>query len=341
MFDELYPINRGISNKVDSLVNGYQINEGEFEEENIITLEGMSHLYLLKQLKDNLQQKVIHPIYYYQVLVQQEENKKALTFHAEHALMRITTVWEHLFQILNTYLEIGMTPLKIKDNGDEWLIINDFSGSKKENNFKNSDKFLGRDNFTKEVKVKFTDDKNLRPIINLSNKQHWKKIRFYRNSIVHHKFLGQSMFVSKAKTDYYLMQVNNRAEETFNHDELLNYFTFALEDIKKALELTFLLFKKDLTPNEKLSSKETYFFLKIRCSCNHRIKVVPDLFYEFDTKLLEDEHAFHSIFCPNCLSDNIQVLEDKKEVSNKTWSEAFNEYYFNKIPLYLEKKLNE
>ncbi|PLR95795.1 hypothetical protein [Bacillus sp. T33-2] len=344
MFTELYPMSKEISEKVDKLINDFVVSEGDFTE-GIISLEEMTHLYLLKQLSRNLKKKVIVPVYYYKVLVEEEVNKSTLAFHAEHALMRVTSVWEHLFQILNTFLEINMSPRRVKETDEKWLIEKKSITIKKNISFKKyakvSNQYLTRTSFLSNVKKKFIADPILREIVNLSNKPHWKKIREYRNDIIHHKFIGQSEFILDASHDNYIIQIENKAEEFFDYRELTVHLLAGLDDIKDGLEKSFLMLKQDLTPNKKLSSREDYFLLKIKCACDEKVKLVPDSAKELDDKLIKSKNEFRGIFCPKCFSDNVEIIEDKQKVSQKTWADNFNAYYYDKTPVYLEKKIND
>ncbi|MEK8199493.1 hypothetical protein [Lysinibacillus sp. FSL M8-0134] len=344
MFNNIYLINSEISDKVNKLINNYEVDEGEFKE-GTIDLEDLIHLDMLKKLTANIKNKVITPVCYYQVLVGESVNESTLSFHAEHALMRITSVWEHLFQILNTYLEINDTPRRVKEGVEEWEILKQSTLHNKNNKFKKyasvSNEVLSGKNFVKKIKKKYTSDSYLRKLVNISNKTHWKKIREHRNDIIHHKFIGQSAFVISASKEHYSIRFDNNAEKDFNYRELATLFSVALKEIKEALELTFLMFKKDLIPNKKSSSREEHFLLKIQCSCEEHIKLVPDLFLDLDNKLMKKGSLYRGLFCPNCFSEEISILEERHKVSQRKWDLLLNDYYYNKVPLYVEKKLKE
>gem|GEM_PF-3917630 len=122
MFDDLYVITQDISGKVNKMIDKFEKNEGEFNE-GMLMFEDLIHLHLLKDFKRNIKNKIITPIFYYQVLVNETTNKSTLSFHAEHALMRVTSFWEHLFQILNTYLGINNSPRRVIEKNEQWGVL--------------------------------------------------------------------------------------------------------------------------------------------------------------------------------------------------------------------------
>ncbi|MFL0583712.1 hypothetical protein ACH0B6_14115 [Solibacillus silvestris] len=342
MFDDLYVINQDISDKVNKMINEFQINEGEFNE-GILMFENLIHLHLLKDFKRNTKNKIITPIFYYQVLVNEVTNNSTLSFHAEHALMRLTSFWEHLFQILNTYLGINNSPRRVIEENEEWGIVKRKYVFNKRSEFgkyvSTNNKVLVSSKFLSHLKKIYRNDSHFRRLINLSNQSHWKEIRSHRNDIIHHKFIGQSSFVMNATEEQYSIMMYNNFEKDFGYSNLSELFSKAVKDIKKALEDTFVLLKKDLVPNKKSSSKEQQFLIKIKCDCEEKIKAVPDIFLTFDEKLKRTGSPFRGIFCTSCFSDKVTILEDKVNISEMNCDELVTEYY-KKSFLYLEKKIS-
>lgn len=174
----------------------------------------------------------------------------------------------------------------------------------------------------------------------MSNKQNWNKIRYFRNDIIHEKFIGQTRFVIDTNEEDYFIEINNNFEKDFNYQNLSVLFSEAVEDIRKALEDTFILIKKGLVPNKKSSLKDQQFLLKIKCECKADYQGIPDIFLQFEEELKKKASPFKGVFCPNCFSDEIIILEEKVKVNEDTWNQIFTEYYRKSI-LYLEKKLKD
>ncbi|GEM_PF-4609731 len=163
--------------------------------------------------------------------------------------------------------------------------------------------------FLTHLKKTYRNDVHLRGLINLSIQPHWKEIRSHRNDIIHHKFIGQSAFVMDASKEQYSIMMYNNFDKDFGYSNLSELFSKAVKDIKKTLEDTFVLLKKDLVPNKKSSLKEQQLLIKIKCDCENEIKAVPDIFLSFDEKLKRKGSPFRGILCPSCFSDKVTILK--------------------------------
>lgn len=342
MLNSLYPMNEKIINEVNQKVMNYHIDKGTFKEESLLNFELLIHLQMLEGFIENIKKKIITPVYYYKILLKEDvKNYSSLAFHAEHSLIRLTSFWEHLFQVLNTYLDIFMSPKKkIIEVNNTWIniFILSIRRNDKEKYLRISQNFLDGQNFVKRVKKKFKNDKILRNIVNISNENHWKCIRNIRNEIVHYKFLGQTAYPLDVESNNYMINIDNSSESKVNHNELITLIDKALEDIKEVLKDTYVLLKHDIVPSEKSSAREEYFLSKLSCSCGEKKICIPDEVRDLDKKL--KNNPFRAIFCPNCFSDSVIIDKDKIKVSQKTWEVTLAEY-IKIVPQYLNYKLEK
>lgn len=271
MLDDLYPMNQEIIKEVNEELKNYNIDKGQFTE-GVLNFEMLIHLELLREFNQNVLNRIITPVYYYKALVREEPtNYKSLALHAENGVIRLISFWEHLFQILNTYLGIFMTPKReIIEINNTWInrIIFSLKLNKEQKYLRGYQNYLDGQNFIKKVKKKYRNDSTLRTILSLSNADHWKQMRKLRNEVIHYKFLGQISYPLDIRGDDYMITFANLSENKINHGSLGSLMDNGLDDIKNALTLTHTLLKQDLVPTKKSSIRDEYFLLKINCPCS-------------------------------------------------------------------------
>jgi len=111
MLQHYYPFNKKILDEFNKFRSNYKLNNVNYRE-GIITFDGIIHEMLLSQLKDYVLKEITTSTCYYMALKKQNADFDVLCFHAENAIVRLTSFWDYLFQILNTYLELKMIPSK-------------------------------------------------------------------------------------------------------------------------------------------------------------------------------------------------------------------------------------
>lgn len=314
--------NDEIEKKFQIIRQQYAMKDVQFSE-GIFRFEDGLNLLLLNEVKEKLDNSLRVITCYLMTLVEFAVSQDVLDFHAEHVIIKLASFWEHLFQVLNVYLRVNMNSSKqiVQSTDESWKI---------------KDEFLTRTGFVKNIKRIFINDKNLRNIVNIPNKEHWRYIVNLRNDIVHCNYLGQKIIVDYVGNDGSSSFSFNPQSNRPDYKKFSDILSLALKDIYYAMELAYKIVKQDLAPSKKESKKMEYNLIKVVCSnCSpDKVKLIPKDFLEMEKKL--KDRTFRFVFCPDCLSDEISILDDFK-VSHITWNDVYVNY-IKLIPKYFKNK---
>jgi hypothetical protein len=346
-----YPLNNEITEEYNDILSRYTLNDVPFSE-GILKFDDIIHELLLEQLKDYVLKDITTSTCYYIALEKQKADFDVLCFHAEHAIVKQSSFWEHLFQILNTYLELHMVPAKrlISQEDEKWKVTN-FLNIKKlrlksyklnstlEQQIKPKVSFLSRINIIQKTRKMFINDIHLRPLVNISNQQHWSTLRDLRNDIIHYKFLRQRGVVNLVEKDATGILFTPH-DQTVDHTIIGVLLNKCLADIYTSIELSTKFIRQDLVPRRKDSTQTEFIMIKVLCK-NEEEKpyLIPKIFVDLNNNL--GDSPYRGIFCPDCFSDNLVITEEEHHVSEKTYKQAIGYYIGTKMQSYMEKKTKE
>lgn len=351
MLTNYYQINDDIGKEFDELLLQYTLNDVSFSE-GILKFDDIIHEILLNQLKEYVLKDMTAATCYYLALEKQSSDFDVLCFHAENAIVKQSSFWEHLFQILNTYLELKMIPAKrlVSQENEKWKQTNLFNikkskwkmyaiHSKLKPYLKPKMQFLNRAGVINKTKKMFVNDNYLRPLVNISNQKHWIELRKLRNDIIHYKFLGQRGFTNfigdNTTTISFIPQ-----DETANHKNLSHLLSKCLSDIYYAIEESYKIIRRDLVPKRKGSENDDFILIKYFCKNeNNKPRLIPKMFIDMDKKL--GDNPFRAAFCPECFSDDLIITNEERLVSEKTYRQLTGEYLGQKMQTYLNKRIKE
>ncbi|MGI6747223.1 MAG: hypothetical protein ACOX4V_03075 [Anaerovoracaceae bacterium] len=336
MDDNIKAIQENEIKKLSKIILNVPFKEGNFTHTDLFFGK------LINELKIYLEREITVATTYYIALVQSTSiSYEVMNYNAENAIFRISSFWEHLFQILNPYLEINLAPKKyfVQEQDESWSLTNNKVTSKKSEikKLKLNKKYLERNNFLKAVKKKFDADYLLREIINGANSNNQKRIREIRNEIIHQHFLSQSTVINHLSKNSKLFTINN---SRIKHNELSNILEEGLKEQYIALEKTLKLIREDLAPSRKESNQKQFKFSKITCKCSpNQELIIPYEMIEKDKQSSNPQFKFS--FCPNCLSDDIKIENVVIDTSQQKWEEIMSHYLFELHPKYFQNKINE
>lgn len=351
MLTHYYPINNELIQEFENILSRYNLNEVAFSE-GILKFDDIIHELLLQQLKDYVLKDITSSTCYYLALEKQKMDFDVLCFHAEHAIIKQSSFWEHLFQILNTYLELKMIPAKrlISQDNEKWKVTNLLNirkfrwkayklNSKLEQQIKPKISFLSRANIIQKTKKMYVNDVYLRPLLNISNQQHWSNLRDIRNDIIHYKFLRQRGVVNLVKEDSTGILFTPQ-DQTVDHANIALILDNCLLEIYSAIELSYKIIRQDLVPRHKDSVQNEFIMIKVLCKNeDEKPFLIPKMFTEMDNNL--GDNPFRAVFCPECFSDDIVITNEEYHVSEKTYKQVGGHYIGTKMQTYLEKKTRD
>ncbi len=351
MLTYYYQINNEITKEYESFLLKYTFNDVSFSE-GVLKFDDIIHEMLLNQLKEYVLRDITTATCYYLALEKQKVDFDVLCFHAEHIIVKQSAFWEHLFQILNTYLELKMIPAKrlVSQENEKWKQTNVLNirklrwkmyriNSKLEQRIKPKRSFLNRANIIKKTKKVFVNDNYLRPLVNISNQQHWVYLRDMRNDIIHYKFLSQSSAVNLATEDITGILFTPK-DQTVDHANLSLLLDKCLLDIYNAIDISYKIIRQDLVPKHKDSEQEDFILIKVLCKNeDNKPKLIPKMFIDIDNDL--GDNPFRAVFCPECFSDDLIITNEEHRVSENTYEQLVGHYIGTKVQIYFEKRIKE
>lgn len=346
----LYVLNQDIESTYNKVRAKYIFNKVSYRE-GILKFDDILHSMLIYQLKDYVEQEIATSTCYYLALRDVGTSHETLCFHAEHAIVRICSFWEHLFQILNTYLDLKMVPAKrlAGIGGEKWELTNFLNFKKLKWKFyqlnplikkqiQPKTSYLSRYNVIKLFKKMYVNDNHLRPLIIMSNSDLWTKLRDIRNDIVHYKFLRQRGAVNLVREDLTGILFEPK-DKTVDHVLIADLLSKGLEEIYSAIEISYKIIRQDLVPPRKSTGRTDFAMVKVICNCSSNLILIPKDLVELENKL--GDNPYRAVFCPTCFSDKITITAEEYKVSEDTFKQTMGHYIVTLWPNYMEKKTKE
>lgn len=346
MISVLYPQSKDIEIAYKNIRSGYVLPEPTNKRGRFMTIPYLYHSVFLRDLQEYLDREVAGSVCYFLALIEVETGIEVLNFHVEHCIIRVASFWEHLFQLLNTYLEINLIPSKqlYKELNGDWKVSESIRlkrptqvAKENVNIGKKVKTYLRTQGFIKILKRMFMVDKYLRPLVNLANSKETNQLNELRNLIVHQKYLSQRTYPKFVGENVQIFDVQPRSRSHAKDiGQLLN---ICLKNLYLGMAHARDLMDQDVPLVKKGSTMTEQSLVTVSCSCSpDQVQGIPKQF--LDIPQPGRKVSLKGVFCHNCLSEDVSIIDTDFEVSKQTWDEKFVEH-LNLLPNFIERKLKE
>ncbi|KPV55432.1 hypothetical protein QJ48_33205 [Paenibacillus sp. A3] len=270
-------------------------------------------------------------------------DRRMKSYYFENAVIRVASIWEYLFIILNEYLQTGL--IAGKDIREQLIEAGchkiDFVPSgkgfevkyvpidseerkkiepeliKKYKLFKIAPK-RSNNSFLKAVKKQYAMKDRIQLIFDIYNCEEVKAITNLRNEIVHRRPLSARFSLSPSDI-MPGMAVSINPEGWYDFASFPQMIEKNILSVRDAIKLLYeVIFYNDI-PNSKENENEKFEALEVRCrTCEKDI-----LINSFSADYLIE--MGHPLICPTCKQSNTTII-NKREVHERYFFSNLNEY---------------